>query len=473
MSLNANAKPFNPKAPGSGGNSPGGPSTTTLKPMAPAVPGAKNPSGQKPTPATPGAVASKPKEKEKGSETNNNNNTESPSSTTNPSIPQTVVTPPVNKKKTPPKSAQPTPQSPTSPPKGSLNAAAPEFVPKRKIAVADPSKKPVAPLIGPGDTRPDYHQRTPSFDLSNPTTPTVRTPGTTPRTDLKVSPRETISSHTTIVATSTNTNTTTATATATSPKPTQAGDFSNAQPPKDAPQGKTPPQQPPSSPTTEGDKPASKAFRARGPEVKIEAVPKPENRMPLANPWCLYCHSPAVESSGTEFKPPCLVTVDDVEGMWGVIHHAPKPSTLHIGSSYYFFRQGIEPKWEAPDNETGGQWILMVKHEDVRARGPIMDTLWEEYVMAVLGESLDGGKKNINGIVCKARPKQFVFYVWTRSSQSDLVRPIGEELRKLLTESCPELRSTGSNNLEFYLHNQLEGASKKGAYSRPQPMMTV
>jgi hypothetical protein len=170
------------------------------------------------------------------------------------------------------------------------------------------------------------------------------------------------------------------------------------------------------------------------------------------------------------------VSVDDVEGMWGALHHVPRPSTIHLGSTYYFFRSDVAPRWEHRDNEIGGQWILMVRHDDVRARAQVLDTLWEEFVIAALGESLDGGKKQVNGVVCKVRAKQFTLQVWTRSCVIDTIRGIGEELRKAVADVCPELKSTTSNVLEFYSHQQLEGCGfSKGAYggARPQPMLVL
>lgn len=47
---------------------------------------------------------------------------------------------------------------------------------------------------------------------------------------------------------------------------------------------------------------------------------------------------------------------------------------------YYVFREGIEPKFEAPENVGGGYWQVYPQN---------MDEWWEQILLSMLGESLE------------------------------------------------------------------------------------
>jgi hypothetical protein len=46
----------------------------------------------------------------------------------------------------------------------------------------------------------------------------------------------------------------------------------------------------------------------------------------------------------------------------------------------HFFRAGVKPAWEDPQNRDGGCWVLKVRKEEGRAL-----RVWEEVCVLVLG----------------------------------------------------------------------------------------
>ena len=69
-----------------------------------------------------------------------------------------------------------------------------------------------------------------------------------------------------------------------------------------------------------------------------------------------------------------------VESFWSLWTHLNFPSSLLPTTDYLLFHKGIRrPVWEDPLNITGGKWII-------RLRKGIADRLWEDLVLAVIGD---------------------------------------------------------------------------------------
>ena len=78
--------------------------------------------------------------------------------------------------------------------------------------------------------------------------------------------------------------------------------------------------------------------------------------------------------------PPFLL---QVESFWSIWTHLTPPSALQPTTDYLLFHVGVrKPVWEDPLNISGGKWII-------RLRKGIADRLWEDLVMAVIGDQFD------------------------------------------------------------------------------------
>jgi len=72
-----------------------------------------------------------------------------------------------------------------------------------------------------------------------------------------------------------------------------------------------------------------------------------------------------------------------VESFWSIWTHLTPPSVLQPTTDYLLFHIGVrKPVWEDPLNLSGGKWII-------RLRKGIADRLWEDLVMAVIGDQFD------------------------------------------------------------------------------------
>ncbi|KAJ3514981.1 hypothetical protein NMY22_g14572 [Coprinellus aureogranulatus] len=72
-----------------------------------------------------------------------------------------------------------------------------------------------------------------------------------------------------------------------------------------------------------------------------------------------------------------------VESFWSLWTHLSPPSALQPTTDYLLFHSAIRrPVWEDPLNITGGKWII-------RLRKGVADRLWEDLVLAVIGDLFD------------------------------------------------------------------------------------
>ncbi|CAL2052847.1 unnamed protein product [Caenorhabditis brenneri] len=153
-------------------------------------------------------------------------------------------------------------------------------------------------------------------------------------------------------------------------------------------------------------------------------------------------------------------TFNTVQQFWALHDAIKPPSGLNPPSDYNVFRDGIEPMWEVPENQNGGRWLITID----KGRTPeIMDTIWTEILMAMIGEQFGDDIESVCGIVCNVRGKGSKISVWTRNSSDDdanlriggvlktvlnnasLIhnRPLYDVLRYEDHESCQKKTSSG------------------------------
>ena len=73
-----------------------------------------------------------------------------------------------------------------------------------------------------------------------------------------------------------------------------------------------------------------------------------------------------------------------MESFWSLWTHVHPPSSLLPTTDYLLFHSGVRrPVWEDPLNLSGGKYII-------RLRKGVADRLWEDLVLAVIGDQFDG-----------------------------------------------------------------------------------
>ncbi|XP_019166869.1 PREDICTED: eukaryotic translation initiation factor-like [Ipomoea nil] len=73
---------------------------------------------------------------------------------------------------------------------------------------------------------------------------------------------------------------------------------------------------------------------------------------------------------------------------------------------------GIEPKWEDPEFANGGKWTVS------SSRKAILDTMWLETLMALIGEQFDEAEE-ICGVVASVRQRQDKLSLWTKNAANE------------------------------------------------------
>lgn len=116
--------------------------------------------------------------------------------------------------------------------------------------------------------------------------------------------------------------------------------------------------------------------------------------------------------------------VDTIELFWRFYNHLPNVATLlpgrciRVAKTYYvdsliFFRKGILPQWEHPDNAGGGEWVLRDFPEPA-----VTETTWRELLVAAASESLPA----LNGVrfVCKPRFVKIEMWYHSRATEEQI-----------------------------------------------------
>ena len=156
---------------------------------------------------------------------------------------------------------------------------------------------------------------------------------------------------------------------------------------------------------------------------------------PLQTPWALYYDSKKTVKAGGAWLDSLVHahTVASVEEFWAMVCTVKKPSQIeivaHPNPNYHFFRQGIQPQWEDAANKEGGRWIInLTKDDDLKNT----DFVWEEVLMALVGEYLDDGDL-ITGAVFSKRRGLLRVSVWTRATEAKALTPLLQLATKLRT----------------------------------------
>lgn len=88
-----------------------------------------------------------------------------------------------------------------------------------------------------------------------------------------------------------------------------------------------------------------------------------------------------------------------------------RPNDFKTTTDYHLFKDGVKPTWEDPQNKNGGKWM-------VRLKKGLASRLWEEVVLAIIGEQFDVGHE-ICGAVCSVRNNEDIISVWNKTADNE------------------------------------------------------
>lgn len=104
---------------------------------------------------------------------------------------------------------------------------------------------------------------------------------------------------------------------------------------------------------------------------------------------------------------------DTVEGFWQLFSVIARAEAVPGSADVMLFRDGIRPLWEDPANKGGGKWTLRMRKGGAGA-------VWEELVLALVGETLDA-TADVTGASLSIRHNDLSLSVWHRTADSDAV----------------------------------------------------
>lgn len=122
-----------------------------------------------------------------------------------------------------------------------------------------------------------------------------------------------------------------------------------------------------------------------------------------------------------------IATVSTVEEFWTVYDWLNRPNDLPNTTDFHFFRRGIKPTWEDPENVRGGKWLIRLK------KG-LASRYWEEILLAMVGQQFHGvPAEEINGAVVSIRYGEDIISVWNRTAfDRELTDKIRDGIKKIL-----------------------------------------
>ncbi|XP_021899599.1 eukaryotic translation initiation factor [Carica papaya] len=122
-----------------------------------------------------------------------------------------------------------------------------------------------------------------------------------------------------------------------------------------------------------------------------------------------------------------VFTFDTVEEFWSLYENIFKPSKLLSNADFHLFKAGVEPKWEDPECANGGKWTVIC------SRKAILDIMWLETLMALIGEQFDEADE-ICGVVASVRQqRQDKISLWTKTAANEAAQmSIGRKWKEIL-----------------------------------------
>lgn len=115
-----------------------------------------------------------------------------------------------------------------------------------------------------------------------------------------------------------------------------------------------------------------------------------------------------------------------MKGFWSIYSHLIRPSELPSVAMSVFLK-GVRPLWEDEANKKGGKFSIRVK------KG-IVSHLWEDILLAMIGNQLGAGADEICGCSLSVRYSDCdIVSLWTRTSDDPAkIQKISKNLRMLL-----------------------------------------
>jgi len=162
----------------------------------------------------------------------------------------------------------------------------------------------------------------------------------------------------------------------------------------------------------------------------------------LQNRWTFWYKQPQQGRGGSDWGQGLvqIVEIDTVEDFWALVNNVKEPTQLAMKSSYMLFKSGVKPEWEDPNNQKGFNLEIPIPSKTP----PLLNQMWEELLMILIGEQLDSDY--VNGIWVNIRQGGHRFEIWLKAGpEVETIKSMSEKLKGTLVEAIRELSTSGPN----------------------------
>ena len=193
--------------------------------------------------------------------------------------------------------------------------------------------------------------------------------------------------------------------------------------------------------------------------------------LPFQYIWCAWHTKPTTETAEPSSPTYALTLlspeVRDIAAFYRIFNNTPWQG-IKAKESVHFFRAGVNPAWEDPQNRDGGCWVLKVRKEDGRAL-----KVWEETCVLVLGGEIQAAiadgeshvfatscangveRDHVLGLSYSPRLYQAHISIWTKDGAN---QTSVEKLQKAVIQGLSEdLRPKSSAEYYYKMHRDHEG----------------
>lgn len=116
-----------------------------------------------------------------------------------------------------------------------------------------------------------------------------------------------------------------------------------------------------------------------------------------------------------------VCSFSSVPAFWGQYQHLVRPQELGNKCEFLLFKDGIQPQWEAPENQEGGRFKLRVKKAHA-------NRFWEELLLLVISEQ----NSQVNGLIATIKEKEVLFSLWVSKHSEEQRNEVRNWLRTSL-----------------------------------------
>lgn len=165
---------------------------------------------------------------------------------------------------------------------------------------------------------------------------------------------------------------------------------------------------------------------------------------PLHRSWQLWYDSPSTYQNDWEQSLVPIVKVSTVNDFFAMQSLLKPVHSVRSFAQFSFFQVGVKPMWEDAANMKGGKlWFNVMedtKSNDGADAKAFLDSLWENILMALVGETLENSTSEVNdvmGVVLSKRKNGNRVAIWIRDAEDEeRIHRVKGLVEEMIPASC-------------------------------------